>query len=1749
MNKTIIFILLILFTNSVLFSQDPQTELSWLEKSIQLPTNFKWFNPNLLYLQINTNKDAIYFITGKDIIAVDSRFNGKIKDYLHILHNGVEKPFFFTDNNPNLSENDTIIFIGSRPKGDTTWFDCFSQFEVFYLVYDESTPGKRFTRKELLSSIGSEIDFTYYYEHFEEAHKYSIGMPEFSSETVPGEGWVWELLQPNPSTITSKSLKITTQLFPAELNDSVYFKFFAFSSRYELNKTIHNILIKINGDTAFLHSFSPGKDIVFSFSYPASKVYFGNNEIEVISLGLPLPDSLQPEDIVGIQYIEVGYRRYLLSYQNLLKLPIKANENHSYNVFGLKSQDVVVIDTNNQEVFLVSGKPNIHFFSNIQPDSPRVVTIINDSILYSNEKGLHIYSFDSLNKAVTYKYFPDNSNQILTYINSLASSTIFFSIFNGTTLPNNVIEFYKSHGSTKVDGIKNGNFWAFALNPIDGNIQENISPKDRLFKFHAAYLTTVSNLFSAKLTFVDTTNRFLYVAPKNFIEKPNLLKVDTSNLFSIFNQADVLVIAPNELSVTAEAYIQYRKKTRPSLNCLFASTENIYKEFNFGKKSPHAIKRMLVWAFNKWQKPRPKFLVIFGDASWDVRQVLQNSPNKDYVPTYGWPATDYWYSLIDSVDYNADISVGRIPIHSNEEGKLYLQKLSEYESSEESPWMKNFLFLSGGITEQERNYFYDLLKGYFADYILANSPICSNPIAIRKSDPGTVGEADASAIRTAINNGVQLMYFAGHGSALVFDTDGWPVQTLNNKGRYGFFASFSCNTATFAEPNIISRNEDYVIWPDKGFIGTLGSTGVSFRVNTLTLGNNFLSIVANPKYKTSNFVELLNIAKRQQTFGEYTDLLTIYHYNFLGDPLLEFKIPRKPDLYFLKQTIKITNENNSPNFQQTDTLFIITGKIANLGFTQFGRTFKLRLLHSFNGTTDSIDLQFPDLCSPKDFLFKIPIRSQVGTHFFRLLINPEEEIEEANFLNNSFEMAVEVFSNPIFIVEPQQFWNVSQKFPLFRFIDPEFSPDSFIYHLAIFEKPDTTSQKLAEAKPNDLYFSNVFIQWTPKIQLDTGTYWLYLTRINKISFAQTKPLWINFNTYSATDSTNVILNVEPEDNLNFFDSQNLQYDDNSRSILLKPDSIKYKILSASSRRGKEIVINDRVYVSYTTQTDLVGFYLVILSHKDFKVTHNKYFDTWAPKDNLPPLQDSNSIQLYYFLRDSIPKGDYLFLLAYGSSLALPLHHQWYNPKSPGSVDSLRAVLRDWGCKQCDSLGIDPQVWGSSYFIVARNTNPPKLIAEGFNFAGDTVSAEGTILQYPTSALLSTNYFGSATKWNFLNIETTSDSSILTDFKLIGRKKDFPYTDSILLKTSSNRINLKEIDANQFPLLKCEINISNPNQSDKFYFRRLRLEYTPLAEIASEILEPTSTIVLERGEEFSAKVKIYNLSSRITAKNINILFNSISNNGIKALESISLPELLPNAISTAEQTFLTDNFDNPTQIQIREQTTIPEYFSFNNSSSFVVKLVEDTLPPEIRLYADSYKLNNGDYVTRQPKLLIEIYDNSRIPYDSTSTRLLINAKWVDLSKRAQFTSFERNTPLKCSYFLISDSLEFGSNYFTIYTTDPAGNRDTLDVKVILSNRAQINEEIAYPNPTSNSSTFRFHYLSPISNATARIDIFDQMGNRIRTIFQNLKLNQNEIFWDGFDEAGNSTPQGIFFYRISIISEIYCEPVFGKIIKVQ
>ncbi len=167
-----------------------------------------------------------------------------------------------------------------------------------------------------------------------------------------------------------------------------------------------------------------------------------------------------------------------------------------------------------------------------------------------------------------------------------------------------------------------------------------------------------------------------------------------------------------------------------------------------------------------------------------------------------------------------DISIGRISIDNIEDGWNYLNKLKLYDSIPEQPWMKNFLFLSGGDSPGERRLFSRFKSISFDDYIKF-PPFCGVSDSVAKYDEAVGGISESGTIREKINQGALWVNFVGHADQNVFDMDGWQTYKLNNYVNIHSLVLFPVIRSLCRPWNSKCQNEDYVFFKNKDLLALL----------------------------------------------------------------------------------------------------------------------------------------------------------------------------------------------------------------------------------------------------------------------------------------------------------------------------------------------------------------------------------------------------------------------------------------------------------------------------------------------------------------------------------------------------------------------------------------------------------------------------------------------------------------------------------------------------------------------------------------------------------------------------------------------------------------------------------------------------------------------------------------------------------------------------------------------------------------
>src|SRR5208283_4223890 len=184
-------------------------------------------------------------------------------------------------------------------------------------------------------------------------------------------------------------------------------------------------------------------------------------------------------------------------------------------------------------------------------------------------------------------------------------------------------------------------------------------------------------------------------------------------------------------------------------------TDQIFDEYNFGERSPFAIRSFLQEAASLWQR-KPQFILLVGDASFDPRNYL-GLGDFDFVPTRiietaaFKTASDDWFTDFAQNGF-ATIPTGRLPVRTPADADLVISKIIGYErGSSAGPWNSQALLVADQNVDSNFT-------------AAANSASATLPTTLQVSEifADSIDPATArSQILAALNNGALLVDYNG----------------------------------------------------------------------------------------------------------------------------------------------------------------------------------------------------------------------------------------------------------------------------------------------------------------------------------------------------------------------------------------------------------------------------------------------------------------------------------------------------------------------------------------------------------------------------------------------------------------------------------------------------------------------------------------------------------------------------------------------------------------------------------------------------------------------------------------------------------------------------------------------------------------------------------------------------------------------------------------------------------------------------
>jgi hypothetical protein len=426
------------------------------------------------------------------------------------------------------------------------------------------------------------------------------------------------------------------------------------------------------------------------------------------------------------------------------------------------------------------------------------------------------------------------------------------------------------------------------------------------------------NLSGSEFRFVNNCSRLReYVAFNliNFLIPVAIGKISNQDLHNAAATDFIIISHPAFLS-QAQRLAQLHQQQN-GLRTVVVTTEQVYNEFGSGSPDPTAIRDFVKMYYDKFGASaanKPKYLLLFGDASFDYKDRMANNTN--FVPAYqnnfsldplsSYTSDDFYGFLDDIEDINSglvnnllDIGIGRIPAKNIEEAKNFVDKVTAYFAPQSlGPWRNNLTFVAD---DEDNN-----LHLQDAEIITTTSATAGPVFNQQKiyldafrQESGAGGSNYPQATQASNNqifNGTLIWNYNGHGGAvrLAEETilDQNMVNNWNNPNRLPLFITATCDFAPYDNPNINSIGENILLRPKTGAISLMTTTRVVFAFSNRIMNNNYLQFAlqpdANGKYKTLG--DAIKEAKNftYQTSGDVTNNRK---FTLLGDPALTLAFP------------------------------------------------------------------------------------------------------------------------------------------------------------------------------------------------------------------------------------------------------------------------------------------------------------------------------------------------------------------------------------------------------------------------------------------------------------------------------------------------------------------------------------------------------------------------------------------------------------------------------------------------------------------------------------------------------------------------------------------------------------------------------------------------------------------------------------------------------------------------------------------
>lgn len=379
------------------------------------------------------------------------------------------------------------------------------------------------------------------------------------------------------------------------------------------------------------------------------------------------------------------------------------------------------------------------------------------------------------------------------------------------------------------------------------------------------------------------------------------------------SQIDMAIISNTDFLSEANRLAQAHAET-DGLNVIVVDAEAVYNEFSSGTPDATAYRRFMKMFYDRATSAdlAPKYLLLFGDGSFDNRRILSSTidPDTYRLLTY---QTDNSYSEVSSIttdDYFAflddnevkwiqvaimDIAVGRFPCSTAAHAKAVVDKTIKYmQNDDPGAWKNQGIYLAD--------------DGDNNDHITGADTVCNLTQHLYPSFltrklffDSYIQETTASGSKYPIlnkefydyiNNGVLTINYMGHGGYNgIADERPFSIGDVDNmyNTRLPFWFTATCNFGRF-DDRAKSIGEKLMTHADGGAIAlaTTTRTVIARQNNLINLEFAKTMLAPDTDGKINTLGRALMKAKNERAKASDINRLS---YALIGDPAIRLNYP------------------------------------------------------------------------------------------------------------------------------------------------------------------------------------------------------------------------------------------------------------------------------------------------------------------------------------------------------------------------------------------------------------------------------------------------------------------------------------------------------------------------------------------------------------------------------------------------------------------------------------------------------------------------------------------------------------------------------------------------------------------------------------------------------------------------------------------------------------------------------------------